>query len=114
MDIKHDLIFEKYNEICGKVLTKKIFENIKKSIKILLSKKVDYEFRTTVMKEFHKRKDILEICKKIKGAKQYFLQNYQKNETISKKTFTPFEEREIEEILKEGQKFVNIKFRKYL
>jgi pyruvate formate lyase activating enzyme len=115
MDIKHRLDrFEKYKEITGGVLTKEMFENIKKSVKILISEKVDYELRTTIMKEFHKKEDILEICKEIQGAKVYYLQNYQKNHTISGKTFTPFEEKEIEEIVKEGQKFVNIKYRKYL
>ncbi len=114
MDIKHNLIFEKYNQIVGNVLTKEMFDNILKSIKILLAGKVDYEFRTTLVKEFHKKEDILEICKKIKGAKIYFLQNYQKNNTVSGKTFTPFEEKEILEIENEGKKFVNVKFRKYL
>jgi pyruvate formate lyase activating enzyme len=114
-DVKHRLdSFEKYKEITGWVLTREMFENIKKSVKIFLSGKVDYELRTTIMKEFHKKEDILEICKEIKGAKVYYLQNYQKNRTISGKTFTPFEEKEIEEIVKEGQKFVNIKYRKYL
>jgi pyruvate formate lyase activating enzyme len=115
MDIKHRLdSFEKYKEITGGVLTREMFENIKKSVKILISGKVDYELRTTIMKEFHKKEDILEICKEIQGAKVYYLQNYQKNHTISGKTFTPFEEKEIEEIVKEGLKFVNIKYRKYL
>jgi pyruvate formate lyase activating enzyme len=115
MDIKQRLDnFERYKEITGWVLTKEMFENIKKSVKILISSKVDYEFRTTIMKEFHKKDDILEICREIKGAKVYYLQNYQKNHTISGKTFTPFDEKEIEEIVKEGQKFVNIKYRKYL
>jgi len=114
MDIKHQLVFEKYNEICGKVLTKKTFKSIKESIGILLEGKVDYEFRTTIMKEFHTKEDILEICKAIRKAKVYFLQNYQKNSTISGKVFTPFKEEEILEIVKEGQKFANIKFRKYL
>jgi pyruvate formate lyase activating enzyme len=115
MDIKHRLDdFKKYKEITGGVLTKKMFENIKKSVKILLSGKIDYELRTTIIKEFHKKEDILEICKEIQRAKTYYLQNYQKNHTISGKTFTPFEEKEIEEIVKEGQKFTNIKFRKYL
>jgi pyruvate formate lyase activating enzyme len=114
-DVKHRLdSFEKYKEITGWVLTKEMFENIKKFVKILISGKVDYELRTTIMKEFHKKEDILEICKEIQGAKVYYLQNYQKNHTISGKTFTPFEEKEIEEILKEGRKFVNIKYRKYL
>ncbi len=114
MDIKHQLVFEKYNEITGKVLTKKTFKSIKESIGILLEGKVDYEFRTTIMKEFHTKEDILEICKAIRKAKVYFLQNYQKNSTISGKVFTPFKEEEILEIVKEGQKFANIKFRKYL
>jgi pyruvate formate lyase activating enzyme len=114
MDIKHDLIFEKYNLIVGGVLTKENFESIKKSVEILLEEKVDYEFRTTIMKEFHKKEDILAICERLKRAKVYFLQNYQKNETVSKKTFTPFEEKEILEIVREGQKIANVKFRKYL
>jgi pyruvate formate lyase activating enzyme len=115
MDVKHRLdSFEKYKEITGWVLTKEMFENIKKSVKILISGKVGYELRTTIMKEFHKKEDILEICKEIKGAKVYYLQNYQKNRTICGKTFTPFDEKEIEEIVKEGRKFVNIKYRKYL
>jgi pyruvate formate lyase activating enzyme len=115
MDVKHRLdSFEKYKEITGGVLAKEMFENIKKSVKILISGKIDYELRTTIMKEFHKKEDILEICEEIQGAKIYYLQNYQKNHTISGKTFTPFVEKEIEEIVKEGRKFVNIKYRKYL
>jgi pyruvate formate lyase activating enzyme len=114
-DVKHRLDdFEKNKEITGGVLTKEMFEKIKESIKILLSGKVDYQFRTTIMKEFHKKEDILEICKEIQGAKIYYLQNYQKNHTVSGKNFTPFEEKEIEEILKEGQKFTNVRYRKYL
>jgi len=115
MDIKHRLDnFEKYKKITGGVLTKKMLENIKKSAKILNSGRVDFEFRTTIMKEFHQKEDILEICREIQGAKIYYLQNYQKNKTISGKNFTPFPENEIEEIVKEGQKFVNVKYRKYL
>jgi len=114
MDIKHDLIFEKYNLICGGTLTKQEFEAIKKSIDFLLGEKINYEFRTTLLKEFHQKKDILSICKKLKKAKVYFLQNYQEKSTISGKVFTPFEEKEILEIIKEGRKFTNIKYRKYL
>jgi pyruvate formate lyase activating enzyme len=115
MDIKHRLDnFEKYKEITGGVLTKKMLENIRNSAKILNSGRVDFEFRTTIMKEFHQKEDILEICREIQGAKIYYLQNYQKNKTISGKNFTPFPENEIEEIVKEGQKFVNVKYRKYL
>ena len=115
MDIKQRLDdFKKYKEITGDVLTEEMFENIKESLKTLLSGKIDYQLRTTIMKEFYKKEDILEICKEIQGAKIYYLQNYQKNHTISGKNFTPFEEKEIEDIVREGQKFTNVKFRKYL
>lgn len=114
MDIKHSLDFKKYKEIVGGVLTKKLFAEILKSIKILLSNNIDYEFRTTLIKEFHEKEDILKICQKIKNAKIYWLQNYQKMKTVSGKIFTPYDEKEIEEIVAEGQKFTNLKFRKYL
>ena len=115
-DIKHKFEFEKWYEITGGVLTKELFENIKKSINFLLEGKVDYEFRTTLIKEFHKKEDIIEICKKIKKAKVYYLQNYEKTEsgTVSGKDFTPFSEEEIKEIVKEGRKYTNIKPRPYL
>jgi pyruvate formate lyase activating enzyme len=114
MDIKQNLEFERYNEISGNSLTEEKFENIKESIEILLKGKIDYEFRTTIMKEFHRKEDILKICERIKKAKVYWLQNYQKNNTISGKTFTPFKEEEILEILKKGKKITNVKYRKYL
>lgn len=116
VDLKHDFVFEKWYEITGRVLTPKMFENIQKSIEILLEGKVDYEFRTTLMKEFHQKGDIIEICKKIKKAKVYFLQNYNKTEngTLSGKEFTPFSKKEIEEIIEEGRKHTNVKFRTYL
>lgn len=115
MDIKQDLNFKKYNFVVGNVLTKKFFENIEKSIKILLKGKVDYEFRTTLVKEFHKKEDIIEICKKIKGAKVYYLQNFEEKEKIiSGKKFTPFKNEEIAEIIEEGKRYVNIKPRFYL
>lgn len=114
LDIKHELVFEKYKKICGGILTKKQYENILKSIKILSSCDIDYEFRTTIMKEFHDEKTILNICKKIKKAKVYYLQNYRTSETLSGKNFTPFNLEEIEKILEICKKYCNIKFRKYL
>ncbi|MCS7134713.1 MAG: anaerobic ribonucleoside-triphosphate reductase activating protein [Candidatus Pacearchaeota archaeon] len=113
LDIKHDLIFKKYNEICGGLLTKKMFSNVAKSIRMLLNGDIAYEFRTTLVKEFHTKKDILNVCKKIRKARVYYLQNYKENENVAKKKFTPFSEEEIEEIIKEGKKWCNILQRKY-
>ena len=114
-DIKQDFEFKKWYEITGRVLTKELFENIKKSIHFLLEGKIDYELRTTLVKEFHKKEDIIEICKKIKKAKIYYLQNYEETgNTVSGKKFTPFSKEEILEIIKEGKKYTNIKLRPYL
>lgn len=49
---------------------------IEESVDFLLSGAVDYEFRTTVVKEFHTADDITDIAKWIAGAKRYFLQGF--------------------------------------
>ena len=48
----------------------------KKTVEFLLSGKVDYEFRTTLVKGIHETQDIVEIAKTIKGAPRYFLQSF--------------------------------------
>ncbi len=50
--------------------------NVEKSIEILKRKKIDYEFRTTVVKEYHTVEDIKKIVEWINGAEKYFLQNF--------------------------------------
>jgi len=49
---------------------------VQESVEFLLSSSVDYEFRTTVVKEFHDENDFLAIAKWLQGAKQYFLQQF--------------------------------------
>ncbi len=48
----------------------------KKTVEFLLSGKVDFEFRTTVVDKIHETQDIVEIAKTIKGAPRYFLQSF--------------------------------------
>ena len=48
----------------------------KKTVEFLLSGKVDFEFRTTVVSKIHETQDIVEIAKTIKGAPRYFLQSF--------------------------------------
>lgn len=71
MDIKNS--FERYAETIG---LSEIPENVIKSIEYIMSSGVDYEFRTTVVKEFHSFEDIENISREIKGAKRYFLQKF--------------------------------------
>ena len=49
---------------------------IQESIGFLLENKVDYEFRTTVVREFHSVFEIDGIGKMIKGAKRHYLQAF--------------------------------------
>lgn len=49
---------------------------IKESIDIIRNSGVDYEFRTTVVREFHTVERIRELAQSIAGAKRYFLQKF--------------------------------------
>ena len=51
-------------------------DNIKKSISIIMKKAPDYEFRTTLVKEFHEHMDYDCFFELIKGAKRLFLQKF--------------------------------------
>ncbi len=53
-----------------------------KSVEYLLSGKVDYEFRTTVVQQFHDEESMAEIGKWIHGAKRYFLQGFVDRDTV--------------------------------
>lgn len=73
MDIKNSK--EKYAETAG--LESVNLADIEKSINALKSSDIDYEFRTTVVKELHTETDIQKIAEWIRGAKGYFLQNFE-------------------------------------
>jgi len=77
MDIKNDR--EHYASIIGfkEYDTKKV----EKSVEYFLSGKADYEFRTTLIKEYHKEENIRLIAEWIKGAKKYFLQKFKASES---------------------------------
>lgn len=72
MDIKNRR--EKYAETVG--LKNLDLSKIEESIDFLKSGAVDYEFRTTVVKQFHTVEDITAAAEWISGAKRYFLQNF--------------------------------------
>ena len=51
-------------------------ENVEESVQFLLENTVPYEFRTTVVREFHQRADFESIANWIQGAKRYYLQQF--------------------------------------
>lgn len=72
MDIKNSI--DKYPDTIGLESFNKY--RIAESIDILTEGKVDYEFRTTVVKEFHTPEDIEDIGMLIYGAERIYLQPY--------------------------------------
>ena len=72
MDIKNSP--EKYIETAD--CSEEHLEKVKQSVEILKSGKIDFEFRTTVVREYHTSEDIKKIAEWIHPAKKYFLQNF--------------------------------------
>ncbi len=72
MDIKNSL--DAYGETAG--IDDRYHEAIQESVTFLKEGKVEYEFRTTVTKNFHTAKRFEEIGKWLQGADRYFLQSF--------------------------------------
>ena len=79
---------------------------IDESIDFLLSGAVDYEFRTTVVKELHTPQDIEEIAKRIEGAKRYFLQNFLDSGAVVCENLSPQDTEMLGKMLISAQRFV--------
>ncbi|MFH0854028.1 MAG: anaerobic ribonucleoside-triphosphate reductase activating protein [bacterium] len=69
----------KYSYVAGVEID---IEKIKKSIKLIMESDIDYEFRTTVVFDLHKKNDILDIARYIRGAKKYVLQKFEIRDKI--------------------------------
>lgn len=57
-------------------------KNIQQSIDYIISEAKDYEFRTTVSRNLTNENTMHEIGKMIKGAKRYFIQNFNAGKSI--------------------------------
>lgn len=68
---------------------------ISESVEFLKNSKTDYEFRTTIVKEFHSEDEILKIGEWLKDSKKYFLQNFVDSESVIKKGLHPVDESEL-------------------
>ena len=97
MDIKAPL--EKYESVAG---TNVNLQNIQKSIDLIMSSGINYEFRTTVTRELLTVDDFFDIGEMIKGADKYFLQKFLYSKVLdeSYKTASSFNEEEFNECTK--------------
>ena len=72
MDIKNS--FKKYPLTVG--VKNAYLDKVSQSIQYLMNSGIDYEFRTTLIDEFHDTQDIREMAETLKGAKCLFLQKF--------------------------------------
>lgn len=95
VDIKNDR--ENYAEIIGF----KTFDTskIEKTVEFLLSGAVKYEFRTTLISEYHKAENIKAIGEWIKGAEKYFMQKFKSGENCISGGLSPVKEETAKEFL---------------
>lgn len=96
MDVKND--FLNYEETSG--VHKMNLQNIKKSIEIIENSHIDYEFRTTVVKQLHSFGQLENICKYIGPEAKYYIQNYRDCDTVLKTGLKGFETSELLQIQK--------------
>ena len=70
--------------------------NIQDSVEFLMAGEVDYEFRTTVTRELHRREEMEKIGKWLAGCKRYYLQNYRESEAVIQPVFTGYSREQLE------------------
>lgn len=108
MDIKHTK--EKYPIIANAPHFS--ITPIEESVEFLKNGSIPYEFRTTVVREFHKEEDFIEIGKWLDGASRYFLQGYKDSERVISPGFHSYTKEELEHFCYLLSKYVkNIEIR---
>lgn len=95
MDVKNSL--DKYAETTGVPCIKE--ENIVSSIEYLKLNKVDYEFRTTIVDEYHTTESIKQMAVLLKGAKKLYLQKFVDREGVIKKGLHEVSKEKAEEFI---------------
>ncbi|MFH0954682.1 MAG: anaerobic ribonucleoside-triphosphate reductase activating protein [Candidatus Micrarchaeota archaeon] len=101
MDVKAP--FAKYPAISA---VRGMTAKLKKSIRLVMRSKVDYEFKTTVHPSLS-RTDLLAVGKYIKGAKRFFLQHYVDEVTLNpQKHLAVYDDSALQKIALELKPFV--------
>ena len=102
MDVKAPLAEDKYKDIAGVTISTSQLGKINQSIRILTHSKVEYEIRTTLIKQKHSFHDILDICNTIVGCKRYCLQDFDADIAHDKtyNSFSGYDQKELERMIK--------------
>jgi len=71
MDVKGPM--GRYSEWCGVDVDR---SKIEESIRFIMESGVDYEFRMTVVPDFHKEADVYEVAEYLRSAERFYLQEF--------------------------------------
>ena len=96
MDIKN--VYEKYSITTG--IKNLDIESIKKSIALLKKSKIEYEFRTTIVKNYHTFEDIENLCKLVGKDSDYYIQNLINSDNVLEKSLESFSNEDLEKLKK--------------
>ena len=110
MDIKNDK--QNYANIIG--FDKFDTVKVEKSVDYLMNSGFDYEFRTTLINEYHNTDNIRAIGEWIKGAKKYCLQKFKGGDHCISQGLSPVSDDLVKEFIKILSNYIsNVKLRGY-
>ena len=69
-----------------------LIEKVRQSIELFKTNVVDYEFRMTLINEYHNEKTIKKIAQLLKGSKRFFLQQFKDSDGVPNKNLHPVDE----------------------
>ncbi len=95
MDVKNTK--EKYPLTAG--VDEKLLDAVEESIAFLLEGHVDYEFRTTLVKNFPTEEDVAAMAKRLQGAKRWFLQSFKDSGDLIDSSCVGFSDSEMRQML---------------
>ena len=96
VDVKNNK--ERYGETVGIPMLD--ISKIEETISFLLEGNVPYEFRTTVLRQFHDADSFKGIAEWIEGAEHYFIQSFVDRETVPFSGLEAYSPEELEEFKK--------------
>ena len=91
MDIKTSI--DNYPEVCG--IDNFDSSSIIESIDILINSSIDYEFRTTMIKEYHNSQVMDNIGKMLKGCNAYYLQSFKDSDFVPNHSLHAYNKEEL-------------------
>ncbi len=106
MDLKAP--FSKYEKVVGVPVN---YNNLKKSVKIIMTSSLPYEFRTTVVPSLLVSKDFFLIGEAIKGATKWYLQSFKSDTELvdnKYKAQAAYTSKEMNALAKIGKKYVDL------